>query len=199
MNIKKAVVTVAIAAALTSLTACTASDEPALEKGQAVDNEGQPVIEEQAAEAVPAECGEAFDHAVDISDHLADALEISADAVGYAMELDYTGLDEANADLEALVQPLEDARNDYNAAAATCKLAEPPQVCTDALNSAEEVDDLLSQGLDSASRSLEYAVDYNTAGLEEETALIEDLTEDVDVATDNFLSQSTSCELNEGA
>jgi len=184
-------------ASVALLSACTASDEPALEKGQPAG--GETVVEQQAEPAVPAECGEAFDHAVDISDILADALEISADAVGYAIELDYMGLDEANVDLEALVQPLQDAREDYDAAAATCKLAEPPQVCLSALTSAEEVDDLLSQGLDSASRSLQYAVDYNTAGLEEETALIEDLTEDVDVATDDFLTQSTSCELNEGA
>lgn|SRR5690606_31343102 len=184
-------------ASVALLSACTASDEPALEKGQPAGSEA--VVEQQAEPAVPSECGEAFDHAVDISDILADALEISADAVGYAIELDYMGLDEANVDLEALVQPLQDAREDYDAAAATCKLAEPPQVCLSALTSAEEVDDLLSQGLDSASRSLQYAVDYNTAGLEEETALIEDLTEDVDVATDDFLTQSTSCELNEGA
>lgn len=184
-------------ASVALLSACTASDEPALEKGQPAGE--APAVEAQDVKAVPAECGEAFDHAVDISDHLADALEISADAVMYAIDLDYNSLDQANLDLEALVQPLQDARDDYDAAAATCKLAEPPQVCTDALGSAEEVDDLLSQGLDSASRSLEYAVDLNTAGLEEETALVEDLTEDVKVARDDFLAQSTSCETHEGA
>ena len=184
-------------ASVALLSACTASDEPALEKGQPAGE--APTVETQDVKAVPAECGEAFDHAADISEILADALEISADAVMYAIDLDHNGLDQANLDLDALIQPLQDARDDYNAAAATCKLAEPPQACTDALSSAEEVDDLLSQGLDSASRSLEYAIDLDTAGLEEETALVEDITEDVDVATDDFITQSTSCELNEGA
>lgn len=184
-------------ASVALLSACTASDEPALEKGQPAGE--APTVETQDVKAVPAACGDAFGYAADISSLLGDALDISSEAVGYAMALDSEGLDRTNADLDALVQPLEDARNDYNASASTCKLAEPPQACTDALDSAEEVDDLLSQGLDSASRSIGYAADLDTAGLEEETAIIEGLTDDVIAVTDDFEAQSTECTANEGA
>lgn len=206
MNTRTALASVAVALSLIGLSACTASDEPALEKGQEVNEEGHGVVDNNGEPVhksdhtpVPKECGEAFDHAADVSSILGDALDTSADAVGYALDLDYVGLDQTNEDLEGFVQPLQDARTDYATAASTCKRADPPQDCVSALGSAEEIDSLLSQGLDSASRSLQYAIDYDADGLDEEAAVIEDLTEDVKVARDDFITQSASCNITEGA
>lgn len=193
MNIRTTLASLAAVTSIAALSACGASGSPALEKGQPVD--GRSVTKTQSA---PEECQDAFDSASDVSMILADALDISAEAVGYAMDLDHISLEQANNDLDALVQPLEDARTDYQVSAAVCESGNPPPACLDALSSAEDVDRLLSDGLQSASRSLQYAVDLDVAGLDEETAYVEGLTAEVEIATDDFHSQSTECTATEG-
>lgn len=202
MKLKTTISSAIAAIALVSLSACTpvASDEPALEKGQAVDGGGQPVTEQvEEVEAVPQECFDAFDDAEEVDDILTEAIYLSADAIGYAIDLDVAGLDQVNADLEELVPQIEDARTGYSVAASVCESAEPPTSCTDALGSAEDIDDKLTQAIDSSSRSIEYAIDLNTAGLEEETAFIEELTPQLEEARINFAAQSSACRTNEGA
>ena len=200
MTIKTGLASLAAIASIALLSACTpvASDSPALEKGQPASQEKAVTQEEPEAPAVPQECLDAFDDAEDIDSILTEAVMVSADAVGYAIDLDSAGLDQVNADLEALAPRLEDARTDYSVAATVCESADPPSVCTDALGSAEDIDDILSQAIDSSSRSIEYAIDLNADGLDEETALIEELTPKVEEARINFAVQSTDCRANEG-
>lgn len=174
-------------AAIASIALLSACGAPSTEQtGEAEAN--------QTSEA----CADAFDSANDVNEILGEAIEISSDAVGYAGSFDSVSLEQANTDLEALVTPLQDARDAYQVYAAVCESSEPPQVCLDALNSADEIDSILSEGLQSASRSLQYAVDLDTAGLEEETALVEDLTDDVMLARADFESQSAKCTATEG-
>lgn len=199
MKLKTTIATAIAAIALVSLSACTpvASDEPALEKGQAVDTSGQPVVEE--AETVPEECLDAFNDGEKIDSLLSEAIMSASRAVGYAIDLDHVGLDEENATLEELVPQVEDARTNYAVAAAVCESAEPPQSCVDALTSSEEVDDLLTEAIESASRTLGYALDLNTSAIEEETAVIEELTPQIEQARTDYKASATSCRTSEGA
>lgn len=195
MNIRTGLASLAAIASIALLSACSASDQPALEKGQPASQE-EPIVEE--VPAVPQECFDALDSAEDVDSILTEGVMISADAIMYAMDLDAASLDQATADLKVLVPQLEEARTNYSADAAVCESATPPEGCVSALGSADDIDDLLSQAIESSSRSIEYAMDLNVTGLEEETALIEDLTPQVEEARINFAVQSADCRTNEG-
>lgn len=191
MNIKIASAITLSAAALTvALTGCTASDEPALEKGQPVNE----VEQQEAKPAAPQECLDAISDAEEIDDLLSQGVESASRSIDYALEYDLDGLDEETAVIEGLTDDVAIVKDNYLVAAAVCETSNPPEACTDALRSGENVSELLADVLDSSSRVLGYTLDYNGPAIDEETELLKGIQIDLDKARADFDSQSTECE-----
>lgn len=189
---------VAAAASVALLSGCEASDEPLLEKGEPA---GQSRSAEQAKKAdkgeptpeVPEECFDAFDDASRVDDLLSQGLQSASRSIEYAMDYDSYGLDEENAKIESLIPKAEDARTDFAVAAAVCETGGAPEVCVDALDDAEDIDDYLSEALQSASRALGYTLDYDGQALDEETELLRDIQADLEQARSDFDDNSFEC------
>lgn len=98
------------------------STPPVQAEAPEVKTETKTVTEEVEVEKTPQSCIDALDYGDELIGYFSEALESAADSMGYAMDFDWDSLDGETAKLEKLTPKVEEARSNYDTAAAECRV-----------------------------------------------------------------------------